>query len=242
MDNTNWSGKGQGLDLPLTLSTGQVNINLDSPVETSVLACKNCNELIVFHVPGLMKKFKKQLKKNQLVGLGVTMGYLNIHDFDADQLVYHCLKYLVKQRNPLVHSLHSKVLDDEQLHTSIIYYVYNKLAPEYDVVPISISEVVVKRDEEIEAKNAEIAELRSTVAAQEKYIATQDESVTWTNCEATTIQSRCIAGVANGTFVFALPGSSNACATGWDKLISHQLNSQNRPCNMVDIMPRLKER
>ena len=177
MDNTNWSGKGQGLDLPLTLSTGQVNINLDSPVETSVLACKNCNELIVFHVPGLMKKFKKQLKKNQLVGLGVTMGYLNIHDFDADQLVYHCLKYLVKQRNPLVHSLHSKVLDDEQLHTSIIYYVYNKLAPEYDVVPISISEVVVKRDEEIEAKNAEIAELRSTVAAQNEYIATQDEYI-----------------------------------------------------------------
>ena len=56
-----------------------------------------------------------------------------------------------------------------------------------------------------------------------------------------TIQSRCIAGVSNGTYIFCLPGSSGACATGWDKLIGPQLDSTNQPCNLVDLMPRLLE-
>jgi molybdenum cofactor biosynthesis protein B len=55
------------------------------------------------------------------------------------------------------------------------------------------------------------------------------------------LQSRCTAGVANGCYVFALPGSSNACATGWDKIISAQLDYRTRPCNLVELMPRLKE-
>jgi molybdenum cofactor biosynthesis protein B len=58
---------------------------------------------------------------------------------------------------------------------------------------------------------------------------------------ASTLQSRCIAGVANGTYIFSLPGSSGACATGWDKLIGPQLDSSNQPCNLVDLMPRLLE-
>ncbi len=56
-----------------------------------------------------------------------------------------------------------------------------------------------------------------------------------------TLQSRCLAGVANGTYLFALPGSSNACATGWDKLIAAQLDYRTRPCNLVELMPRLME-
>tara|TARA_B100000686_G_C16774936_1_gene967773 strand:- start:1554 stop:2072 length:519 start_codon:yes stop_codon:yes gene_type:complete len=56
-----------------------------------------------------------------------------------------------------------------------------------------------------------------------------------------TIQSRAIAGVANGTYIFCLPGSSGACATGWDKIISEQLDSRTHPCNLVDLMPRLAE-
>ena len=55
------------------------------------------------------------------------------------------------------------------------------------------------------------------------------------------LQSRCVAGVANGCFVFALPGSSHACATGWDKIISHQLDYRTAPCNLVELIPRLKE-
>ena len=55
------------------------------------------------------------------------------------------------------------------------------------------------------------------------------------------LQSRCLAGVANATYIFCLPGSSNACATGWDKLIAPQLDFRTRPCNLAELMPRLKE-
>ena len=56
-----------------------------------------------------------------------------------------------------------------------------------------------------------------------------------------TIQSRALAGVANGTFVFNLPGSSGACKDGWTQLISQQLDYRTRPCNLVELMPRLLE-
>ena len=55
------------------------------------------------------------------------------------------------------------------------------------------------------------------------------------------LQSRCVAGVANATYVFCLPGSTNACRTAWEKLISAQLDSQTQPCNLVDLIPRLSE-
>lgn len=56
------------------------------------------------------------------------------------------------------------------------------------------------------------------------------------------LQSRAIAGVANGTYLFCLPGSSGACASGWDRIISHQLDYRTHPCNLVELMPRLKEK
>ena len=58
---------------------------------------------------------------------------------------------------------------------------------------------------------------------------------------ASSLQSRCLAGVANATFVFCVPGSSGACLTAWRKLIGPQLDSRTRPCNLVDLMPRLGE-
>lgn len=57
-----------------------------------------------------------------------------------------------------------------------------------------------------------------------------------------TIQSRACAGVARGTFVFCLPGSTGAVRDGWEKLLVHQLDARTRPCNLVEIMPRLGER
>lgn len=59
---------------------------------------------------------------------------------------------------------------------------------------------------------------------------------------ASTIQSRALAGVANGTFVFCLPGSTGACRTAWEKLIRPQLDSDTRPCNLATLLPRLAER
>jgi molybdenum cofactor biosynthesis protein B len=55
------------------------------------------------------------------------------------------------------------------------------------------------------------------------------------------LQSRAVAGVANGTYIFCLPGSAGACATAWDKIIGAQLDYRTRPCNLVELLPRLKE-
>jgi molybdenum cofactor biosynthesis protein B len=56
-----------------------------------------------------------------------------------------------------------------------------------------------------------------------------------------TVQSRACAVVARGTYIFALPGSTGAVKDGWDGILAEQLDSRNRPCNFVDLMPRLKE-
>lgn len=60
--------------------------------------------------------------------------------------------------------------------------------------------------------------------------------------KTSTIQSRAIAGVANATYIFCLPGSSGACRTAWDSLISEQLDFRTKPCNLVQLMPRLLEK
>ncbi|MDJ0921401.1 MAG: molybdenum cofactor biosynthesis protein B [Henriciella sp.] len=56
-----------------------------------------------------------------------------------------------------------------------------------------------------------------------------------------TLQSRAVAGLAKGTFIFCLPGSNGAVKDGWDKVISYQLDSRHKPCNLVELMPRLME-
>lgn len=56
-----------------------------------------------------------------------------------------------------------------------------------------------------------------------------------------TVQSRAVAGVAGGTYLFALPGSPSACRDGWDEILRYQLDVRHRPCNFVEIMPRLSE-
>ena len=66
-------------------------------------------------------------------------------------------------------------------------------------------------------------------------------TISYEEIGASSLQSRCLAGVANATYVFCLPGSSGACATGWDKLIAPQLDYRTRPCNLAELMPRLKE-
>ena len=65
--------------------------------------------------------------------------------------------------------------------------------------------------------------------------------ISFQEINTSTIQSRALAGVANATYVFCLPGSSNACRTAWDSLIKAQLDFRTRPCNLVELMPRLLE-
>ena len=65
--------------------------------------------------------------------------------------------------------------------------------------------------------------------------------ISYQKIATSTIQSRATAGVAGGTYLFALPGSPGACKDAWDEILVHQLDVRHKPCNFVELMPRLKE-
>lgn len=66
--------------------------------------------------------------------------------------------------------------------------------------------------------------------------------ISYQDIRTSTIQSRAVGGVANGTFIFCLPGSTGACKTAWDDILKEQLDARHRPCNFVELMPRLLEK
>ncbi len=65
--------------------------------------------------------------------------------------------------------------------------------------------------------------------------------ISFQKIKTSTIQSRATAGVAGGTYLFALPGSPGACRDGWDEILEAQLDYRHKPCNFVELMPRLEE-
>lgn len=65
--------------------------------------------------------------------------------------------------------------------------------------------------------------------------------LSWEEIRTSTIQSRAVAGVANGTYLFCLPGSTGACRMGWERILREQLDFRHRPCNFVELIPRLRE-
>ena len=65
--------------------------------------------------------------------------------------------------------------------------------------------------------------------------------ISYQKIRTSTIQSRACAGISNGTYLFALPGSPSACKDGWDEILKDQLDIRNKPCNLVELMPRLNE-
>ena len=80
---------------------------------------------------------------------------------------------------------------------------------------------------------------------KDKYIDGFGELFRWLSYEkigTSTIQSRAVAAVARGTYIFALPGSNGAVKDGWDGILATQLDNRYRPCNFVELMPRLTER
>jgi molybdenum cofactor biosynthesis protein B len=66
-------------------------------------------------------------------------------------------------------------------------------------------------------------------------------TLSYEHIRTSTIQSRAVAGMANGTVIFCLPGSPGACKDGWDWIIRHQLDINHKPCNLVELMPRFRE-
>jgi len=82
-------------------------------------------------------------------------------------------------------------------------------------------------------------------AVYEKYIPGFGELFRWNSYQkikTSTIQSRATAGVANGTYLFAVPGSTGACKDAWDEILVHQLDVRTKPCNFAELIPRLRER
>ncbi len=67
-------------------------------------------------------------------------------------------------------------------------------------------------------------------------------AVSYTEIGSSTIQSRALGGLANGTLIFVLPGSSGACRTGWEKILRNQLDVTFKPCNFAELIPRFMER
>jgi len=65
-------------------------------------------------------------------------------------------------------------------------------------------------------------------------------SVSYQEIGSSTIQSRVLGGIANGTFIFCIPGSTDACRLAWDAILKDQLDSRTKPCNFVQLFPRLK--
>lgn len=66
--------------------------------------------------------------------------------------------------------------------------------------------------------------------------------ISYQDIKSSTMQSRAVAGVANATYIFCVPGSSGACRTAWESMIKDQLDYRTRPCNLVQLMPRLLEK
>jgi len=107
-------------------------------------------------------------------------------------------------------------------------------APEIDAVIATGGTGVTGRDVTPEAFHA----------VYEKEIAGFGELFRWLSYAkigTSTIQSRATAGVAGGTYLFALPGSPGACRDAWQDILVHQLDNRFRPCNFVELMPRLQE-
>lgn len=107
-------------------------------------------------------------------------------------------------------------------------------APDIDVVISTGGTGLTGRDVTVEA-------FRSVFEKEIDGFSVLFHQVSFATVGTSTIQSRACAGVAGGTYLFALPGSTGAVKDGWDNILKHQLDIRHRPCNFVGIMPRLEE-
>ena len=124
------------------------------------------------------------------------------------------------------------VIDDRQL---VRQAVQNWIAdPEVDAVITSGGTGLTGRDVTVEALTPLFDKVIDGFSAVFHQVSYQTVGLS-------TLQSRAVAGLADSTFVFCLPGSTGAVKDGWDQILKYQLDSRYRPCNMVELMPRLTE-
>ncbi|HEY3639304.1 MAG TPA: molybdenum cofactor biosynthesis protein B [Rhizomicrobium sp.] len=121
--------------------------------------------------------------------------------------------------------------DREQITAQLRHWIAD---PNIDVVISSGGTGLTGRDVTVEA-------FRSLFEKEIDGFSVLFHQVSFETVGTSTIQSRACAGVAGGTYLFALPGSTGAVKDGWDNILKYQLDIRHRPCNFVQVMPRLEE-
>ncbi|QDZ07593.1 molybdenum cofactor biosynthesis protein B [Sphingomonas panacisoli] len=142
---------------------------------------------------------------------------------------------LVERLTTAGHILADRAIERDDLEAIVERLAHLIADPDIDVVITTGGTGVTGRDVTPEAVEA----------VAEKMIPGFGEAFRWLSYAkigTSTIQSRACACVAGGTYIFALPGSTGAVKDGWDMILQDQLDSRFRPCNFVDLMPRLAER
>lgn len=173
-------------------------------------------------------------KKNDREFVPLTICILTVSDTrtEADD---KSGKLLVKRLEKAGHSCQNKLIvsdDIYQIRAAVSCWVAD---PDVNVVITTGGTGVTGRDGTPEAVSVLFDKQLDGFGEMFRNISVADIGTS-------SLQSRAIAGVANGTYIFTLPGSSSACATAWDDIIQYQLDYRTRPCNLVELMPRLKEK
>jgi molybdenum cofactor biosynthesis protein B len=142
--------------------------------------------------------------------------------------------YLIEQIGKAGHELHERVIVGDDVYAIRARVSQWIAARDVDVVVTTGGTGVTGRDGTPEA----------VAVLLDKELAGFGElfrSLSFAEIGTSALQSRCLAGVANRTYIFCLPGSTHACKTGWEKIIAPQLDVRTRPCNLAELMPRLEE-
>lgn len=126
-----------------------------------------------------------------------------------------------------------KIVTDDRDRISTILRAWCAL-PEVDVIISTGGTGLTGRDVTVEAH-------RDVYEKEIEAFGTVFTHVSMAKIGTSAVQSRATGGVAQGTYLFALPGSSGACKDAWDEILGYQLDYRHRPCNFVEIMPRLDE-
>jgi molybdenum cofactor biosynthesis protein B len=151
---------------------------------------------------------------------------------EADDKSGHLLVSMLEETG---HTLADKAIvkdDKYQIRAQVSQWIAN---PEIDVVLSTGGTGVTGRDGTPEAVSPLLDKEIEGFGEMFRVLSYDD-------IKTSTLQSRALAGVANATYIFVLPGSPSACKTAWTKLISEQLDNRTRPCNLVMLMPRLLEK
>ena len=173
-----------------------------------------------------------QTKKRELIPLNIAI--LTISD-TRDERTDQSGARLVECLTGSGHRLHEKVIvkdDLQEIREQVSQWIVNEAV---EVIISTGGTGVTGRDGTPEAVEPM---LEKTIAGFGELF----RSLSYQEIGTSSLQSRCLAGVANGTYIFCLPGSTNACMTGWNKIISLQLDYRTRPCNLAELLPRLREK